>query len=191
MRFEEATHHILSLQESELPNHLTYHSIHHIRDVYSAASDIGRSEGISEPEMKLLLTAVCYHDAGFLKSMQDHETHSCAIAREQLPSFGYSDQDIGIICDLIMATRLPHAPGNLLEQIICDADLDYLGRDDFHPIGTLLRDELNASGTSFSESQWNQLQVNFLESHRYFTRTAIQTRDPKKQAHLAALRNLL
>jgi len=191
MQFEKATTHILSRQLLELPDTLGYHSHSHVLDVYKAATEIGEAELISTLEMQLLLTAVCYHDAGFMVSMSDHETHSCSLAREDLPAFEYSESDIDAICGMIMATRVPQQPGNLLEEIICDADLDYLGRDDFFRIGTTLRDELMSAGVIRSEREWNEMQVRFLEAHRYFTPTSIKLRSSGKERNLEHVRKLL
>jgi hypothetical protein len=82
--------------------------------------------------------------------------------RENLPSFGYSEADITTICGMIMATRIPQSPANLLESILCDADLDYLGRDDFKKIGQTLFEEFTEYSILHDEQAWNRLQVSFL-----------------------------
>lgn len=191
MRFEEAKSHILSRQKSELPGHLLYHSHRHVLDVYQAAEAIGRAEGLGDHDLKLLLTAVCYHDAGFILSPVNHETYSCELVRTELPEFGFESEDIECICGMIMATRVPQKPSNLLEEIICDADLDYLGRDDFFVIGSQLYQELKDSLVIQSEQEWNEMQIRFLESHRYFTKTSVQRRNAGKEANLDAVRRKL
>ncbi len=135
MEFEKVKLFILKKLKRELPKNLTYHSAEHIKDVYRSAKILASMEGIQGDELTLLLTAVLFHDSGFLRQQADHELISCEIVREHLPSYGYSEEQINRICGMIMATRIPQAPHNLLEEIICDADLDYLGRDDFFKIG--------------------------------------------------------
>ncbi len=88
---------------------------------------------------------------------------------------------------MIMATKIPQSPKNILEEILVDADLDYLGRTDFPSIGKTLFDELNANGNSLDENQWNQRQINFLSNHKYFTQTARELRQPEKQKQLEKL----
>lgn len=188
MQFEEATTRILNILKEQLPAHLHYHSIGHVRDVYEAAKHIGHREGLNETDLRLLLTAVSYHDAGFLRSPLEHEMQSCQMVREDLPKFGYTASQIDVICSMIMATRLPQEPLTLLEQIICDADLDYLGRSDFFEIGDRLFLELLNSGVVKDEREWNTLQVNFLEKHRYFTATSLASRNPQKLSHLAMVK---
>ena len=92
---------------------------------------------------------------------------------------------------MIMATKVPQQPQNHLEQIICDADLDYLGRDDFFIIGDKLFAELSVYGILNTEEEWNKLQVRFLEAHNFFTKTAIKTRKKRKDKHLRMVKSKL
>ena len=110
---------------------------------------------------------------------------------EYLPGVGYSSEEIDIICKLIMATRVPHQPETLLEQIICDADLDYLGRDDFFTTGNKIFRELLEQGNIEDEKAWNELQVKFLTVHRYFTATSIALRQNVKLKHLELVKEML
>jgi len=103
---------------------------------------------------------------------------------EILSNYGYTDQHIATIKDLIFVTQIPHKPKNHLEEIICDADLDYLGRDDFHEIADRLRRELREHGKISSDRKWDEIQVQFLNLHRYFTETSIKTRSEKKAKNL-------
>jgi hypothetical protein len=102
------------------------------------------------------------------------------MADEILPKYGYTEQHIATIKELIFVTQIPHQPKNKLEEIICDADLDYLGRDDFHEIADRLRRELKEHGKINSDRQWDNMQVAFLNMHKYFTETSISTRQAKK-----------
>jgi HD superfamily phosphodiesterase len=160
-------------------------------DVYNAAAAIGKQENINASEMKLLLTAALYHDCGYLVRDKGHEEESCYIVREVLPSYNYNTDEIELICGMIIATKVPQTPQNHLEKILADADLDYLGRDDFFSIGHLLYAEISNSGVVCNEDVWNQSQVLFIESHRYFTETAINLRETKKQANMEKIKALI
>lgn len=188
MQFQDAKTYISKRLRKELPKHLSYHSTAHVKDVYDSARRIAKAEGIQGEDLTLLLTAAMYHDCGFMIQPKDHERISCEIAREALPLFSYTGEQIRRICGMIEATRVPQEPRNHLEQIICDADLDYLGRDDFWTIGDKLFLELQVYGIIRNEREWDALQVRFLEGHHYFTPTAIATRKPAKDAHLAQLK---
>jgi uncharacterized protein len=189
MRFTEAKKFILEKQRKELPRHLSYHSVAHVHDVYQAAKRLAKEEKIKGDQLTLLLTAVLFHDSGFLKGQEKHEEASCKIAQTYLPDYGYSEEQIEKICGMILATRIPQKPVNHLEQIICDADLDYLGRDDFFEIGQKLFQELKVYGIINDETEWDQLQIRFLEKHHYFTPTALRLRKDRKDAYLAQLKS--
>lgn len=188
MEFEKVKKFILKKLKNELPKNLTYHSAEHIKDVYSSAETIARLEKVEGEDLTLLLTAVLFHDAGFLRQQKDHERVSCEIAAETLPQYDYTPEQIERICGMIQATKIPQTPHNRLEEIICDADLDYLGRDDFFKIGNGLYEELCMYGIIDSEHEWNKLQVRFLEKHKYFTKSARKLRKPKKDEYLAMVR---
>jgi hypothetical protein len=113
------------------------------------------------------------------------------MVKNQLAQFKYSDSDIERICGMIMATKIPQNPNNLLEEIICDADLDYLGREDFWKIGRTLYEELKMYHLIGDEQAWNRLQVSFLSAHQFYTRTNKQRREPIKQRYLEELKNLV
>jgi TolB-like protein/predicted metal-dependent HD superfamily phosphohydrolase len=189
--YENAEKVILDKLTAGLPTWLSYHNLDHINDVLYAAMTIAANEAITEDDVRLLRVAVLLHDAGFIISIKDHENHSCKIARDLLPSFGFDDQMINIVCDMILSTRLPQSPKALLEKIICDADLDYLGRDDFYAIGQRLFEELKSQKTVKSEREWNLIQKTFLESHRFHTNFSITHREGKKQQHLKDIVSLL
>jgi uncharacterized protein len=189
-RYEKTKDFILNKLEAGIPKTLYYHSVGHVLDVLSAAEMLGRNENISESDMELLRVAVLFHDSGHMVSSKNHEQIGCDLACTELPRFGYSKNEIDIIRGMIMATRYPQKPNNLLEQIICDADLDYLGRDDFFSIGNNLMKEMNLNGSIKDEKDWNKLQESFLESHHYFTKTAKELRGKKKREHLEKIREM-
>jgi len=184
MLFKHAVNFIFDKLAKELPKRLSYHNVDHVQDVYTAAERIGRQEGVADAGMELLLTAAAFHDSGFIKGAKGHEEESCRIARAILPGFEYSIADIETICGLIMTTKIPQSPKNHLEEILADADLDYLGRDDFWITGDKLYHELLTSGAVGNEDDWNRIQVKFMESHHYFTKTSVSLRQSTKEQNL-------
>ena len=189
MQFKKAVDFILNKLSAELSQtNLPYHNINHIRDVYHAAERIGKQEGIALNEMYLLLTAASFHDAGFINGAKGHEEESCRMAGDILPGYDYSSADIEKVCGMIMATKIPQSPKNHLEEILADADLDYLGRDDFFTIGETLRQEFLTAGVIKTEDDWNRMQVRFMESHHYFTKTSVNLRQAKKEQNLKAVK---
>ena len=188
IQYDAVKAYILNRLEADLSPGLTYHGLHHTLDVLDCTTELCQLEGVSPHETRLLLTAALFHDSGFTQASKNHEYWSCTIARQVLPRYGYSAHDIHQICGMIMATRIPQSPQTPLEKILCDADLDYLGRDDFFSIGETLFEELKGIGVVSTREDWNRIQVRFLESHGYFTTTNQQRRSTQKEAYLEALK---
>ena len=182
---------ILDKLEKELPEYLFYHNYKHTIDVVNQAELIGYGEGVGDEEILLLRTAALFHDAGHTISYQDHEYYGTQIVREMLPKYNYTQKQIDTICDIIMATKLPPKPETLLERIICDSDLDYLGRADFVPVSNTLFDELQAQKMITDLNLWNKIQVKFLTGHSYFTSTANKLRDVNKEKQIDRIKNLI
>jgi len=189
MQLKQAGTFILNKLQKELPAHLLYHGINHTTDVYRATERIAEGEGISSYEQKLLLTAALFHDAGFIKKRDGHELESCIIARHYLPDYNYQPAEIELICGMIMATKIPQSPHTHLEEILCDADLDYLGRDDFFLLSNILYSELHSECLVKSEKEWNMQQEDFMENHRYFTATSVKLRQAKKEQYIKLVKS--
>ncbi len=163
--------------KKSLPVSLFYHSIEHTLDVALQCRRIAKAEGITDNQLLAELEiAALYHDTGFIYIYINHEEKGCELAREQLPGFGVNKKSVDNICSIIMATKIPPSPQNHLQQIICDADLDYLGRDDFFIIGKKLQKELSAYKIINSREEWEERQWAFLQSHHYFTKTSQRER---------------
>lgn len=184
INYYKAERHIMQLLEQRLSKNLHYHSIAHTKDVVSAVERIALLEGVTDEGLFLLKSAATYHDAGFIEQYDKNEPIGVRLADEILPKYGYTKKHIDLINELIYVTAIPHKPKNKLEEIICDADLDYLGRDDFHEIADKLRRELKEHGKIQSDRQWDEIQVTFLKNHKYFTKTANKTRKKKKKENL-------
>lgn len=185
MKFKAVEEFILKKLEEKLPEDLFYHGLHHTRDVFGAAIEIAKHEGIeTDEQLRLLKIATLYHDAGFITHYKNHEEAGCDQVREDLPQFDFSNEEIEVICGMIMATKIPQTPKNHLEKVICDADLDYLGREDFKPIAKTLFDELKIYTKVKDEKEWNRIQLSFLKNHHYFTEFGRKNREANKQIHL-------
>lgn len=191
INYSKAERHITRVLEKGLSEKLHYHCIDHIKDVVQAVENLALTEDVTDEGLFLLKSAASYHDAGFIEQYEKNEPIGARLAEEILPKYGYTEQHIAIIKELIFVTQIPHNPKNKLEEIICDADLDYLGRDDFHEIADRLRLELREHGKINSDRKWDELQVQFLTHHRYFTKTAIATRKEKKLQNLEEIKQRL
>ncbi|MFZ1805720.1 MAG: tetratricopeptide repeat protein [Cyclobacteriaceae bacterium] len=182
--FESAEKFIVDKLKAEMPANLSYHNIDHINDVVESAIRIAQSENLTDEDIRLLRIAALYHDAGFISTYKGHEAQGCQLVKDTLPTFGFSTQQLDTICSMIMTTKIPQSPKTQLDKILCDADLDYLGRDDFYEIGNRLYNEMKDQGLIETEREWNLTQKVFLENHRYHTDFGKNQREDKKQKHL-------
>jgi exopolyphosphatase/pppGpp-phosphohydrolase len=182
---------ILDKLEKELPDFVYYHNVKHTVDVVTEVELIGWAEGCTDEEILLLKTAALFHDTGITVSFDEHELRGTEYARKVLPEYGYTPEQIEKICSIIMATRLPPKPAGLLEEIICDSDLDYLGRSDFIPVSNTLFEELKAQNKMKDLNEWNKLQVKFISGHQYFTKTARSLREVNKKLQIERIKSLI
>lgn len=172
----------------ELPKELSYHNLEHTLHVLNICRDYIKRLQLPLHDAYLLETAALLHDTGYIWYFDDHEEHSIEYAKEFLPTMGYSNNDIEVILNIIRATKIPQQPKTLLEKIIADADLDYLGTDQFYSIAERLYHELMALDRIKNEKEWNALQIRFIQKHHYHTAFAQKYREPVKQKHLMELR---
>ncbi len=176
---------IIQLLSNGLDARLTYHNLDHTLDVLSQAERIASAENFTDTrQLMLLRIAALFHDTGFLYTYKEHEKRSCEIMRCHLENGLCSTGEIKSICKMIMATKIPQLPEDLSGEILCDADLDYLGRDDFESISNSLKKEFKAYKVISSDKEWDPLQIRFFGNHSYYTKTSLENRNPKKMLHL-------
>jgi predicted metal-dependent HD superfamily phosphohydrolase len=162
---------VYELVKDFMPTH-PYHGHEHAKDVFYAANRLSKIEGVSREERLILQTAALLHDIVFFKGANDNEEKSAEFATPYLRQYSYSQCQINRVNELILATKLPTNPKNLLENIICDADLDILGRKDFFEKNNEYRKELGAE----NDLTWCSTQLRFLRNHKYYTCSAQELR---------------
>lgn len=171
----------------ELPPNLEYHGLHHTHDVLDAAERLGSLANLDADDAFLLKTAALYHDFGFIVQSAEHEQVSAELASRILPDFDFTEEQITRVQGMIMATRLPQTPHNFLEELICDADLDSIGREDFIITSHNLLRELRARGAVIHMKQWYETQLRFLSGQTFWTRVAKDLRDDGKRRNIEDL----
>ena len=180
---------VVSLLKTKLSEYYYYHNHEHTLYVTEKAIEIGRHEACTEKELELLSLAALWHDTGYITIYNNHEEESCLLARQYLPEYGYSSPDIDKVCGMIMATKIPQSPKTKLEEILADADLEYLGTSGFETMAHRLFKELQQINTSLTEEKWRLMQISFLQNHHYFTRYCKENRNHIKQMNLSTLVN--
>jgi len=186
--FEGARDYALKRLENEISPSYSYHNITHTRDEVIPAIDLFlEKENLNGAAPLVLHTAGFFHDVGFTECYDQHELASVRIAREVLPRYNYSAEQIEVISGLIMATRLPQRPKTHLEKLIADADLSVLGNADFLDRNYLLYLEQVEHVKNISITEWYQVQIKFLKQHNYFSRTAQDLKNSQKSKNIRSL----
>ena len=173
---------------NNLPKKYSYHSIDHIRDVVVQSEKIAKSEKISKAEIDDIKLAAWLHDIGFIWEPLRHEARGAEYATIVLNALNFPKTKINKITGMILATKIPQSPKNINEQIICDADLDYLGRGDYKENSLLLLQEIQLN-KEISELEWLVIQDKFLRSHHYFTAGSIKNKESNKQERLRIIQD--
>lgn len=166
-----------------------FHDFQHTQGVLEAVAEIGTCQHLNERELCLLQLAAWFHDSGYDQGPDGHEERSCRYAVGFLSQFDLSDSDLDLVTRCIMATRLPYKPKDLLEEIICDADLSHLGKQTYWDrTGRLRQEVLLTRGKIPTEQEWVRMEIDFLSNHRYFTEAAEELYNPRKLKHIKQLR---
>ena len=147
-----------------------YHNILHTSEVVEVAKKIAIEENLSAEDTEIVLIAAWFHDTGYFHCCKGHEDQSSEYARDFLEKEKYPIEKIAVIMDCIKATQIPQSPKNLLEEIICDADLHHLGMKDIEDRGELLRQEFELKGIKkLSDVEWLRNSLDFFNKHKFFT----------------------
>lgn len=142
-----------------------YHTVAHTIDVLKSVTQIAEYENISKEEKILLKTASLFHDIGYIKKYNNNEEISIGIAKSTLPDYGYSDSFIEEVCKMIMSTSMDVEPKRYIDKLLNDADLDYLGREDYFDRSMLLYKEWRNIKLEMSLVEWYNIQIDFLSKH--------------------------
>ncbi|WP_276480679.1 Pycsar system effector family protein [Paraflavitalea pollutisoli] len=166
-----------------------FHNIDHTKDVVAAATTMADYYQLPETDRRILLVAAWFHDTGYSSgNARWHEKISKEIAGDFLQQHQADASFIEKVGNAILATQWPQCPTNLIEQILCDADLAHLGGEHFDERNKLLRKELNTLfENKLSKKEWRKKNIAFLQQVRYFTDYARKNYQPLKDQHLQEL----
>lgn len=191
LKHQELYNDVLEYLNNNLDEELHYHGAFHTANVVKSVERLAIMEGVINEDALLLKAAALFHDVGFVEQYEKNESIGARIARGWLPKYGFNAEQVDKVCQLILITNVDTQPTTLLEKIIRDSDLDYLGRDDFMVISENLKKELMIKGRVTSDKEWDEIQVAFLSQHQYYTDSAKKLRRPKKETHLTLVKNRL
>ena len=168
--------------------HIADHTLHPTSGVVASANRIAISENISEHDRELLITAAYFHDSGYIRKYNKNEPIGAEMAGRILKLFGYKPNEIVKVQKMILSTDLECEPKTHLEKILCDADLDHFGREDFFKLDGKLREELHTEGIDVSdEAKWYKDTLELIITHQYYTESQKKLRGKGKQKNIRSL----
>ena len=181
---------VTELFSHETKPELVFHNLEHTEDVVEACSQIAEHYDLTEEDHLVLILAAWFHDTGYLRSEPaGHEEESIRIASDFLRMQQVDESLIQRVASCIEATRMPQSPVNLIEKILCDADLFHLATSDFKGRSQLLKQEQEMLlHRKILKKDWRKNNVAFLKDHKYFTEYGQQELEPKKLQNLQSLK---
>jgi HD superfamily phosphodiesterase len=180
-RLKLVDEYIRALFKDELPDGIKFHdanhTLHPARGVVAVANRIAISENIPEPDRELLIAAAYFHDTGYIREFKKNEPIAARMAGRILKLIGYKPDEVETVQKMILATDLGCEPQTHLEKILCDADLDNLGREDFFKFS--------------DDAKWYKETLEIVKKHQYYTESQIKLREKGKQKNINVLLNKL
>jgi predicted metal-dependent HD superfamily phosphohydrolase len=191
-RLKMVDQYIKALFKDELPVGIKYHdadhTLHPTRGVVAVANRIAKAENISEHDRELLIAAAYFHDTGYIREYDKNEPIAARMAGRILKLIGYKPKEVEKVQKMILATDLARVPKTHAEKILCDADLDNLGREDFFKLDGKLRQGRRARGLDVSDDvDWYRGTLEILRNHQYYTESQKKLREEEKQKNIKRL----
>lgn len=184
----EATEAYVSAYFAEyMPAKYVFHDLEHTVQTVAAAKMLAEACQLEAHQTELLLLATWFHDTGYAQGPEGHEERSCALAKAFLED-KITEEDLQIVLRCILATKIPQQPKDLLEQIICDADLSHLGMKSYWERNSKLRQEFAQTRHEFTNDKvWVEFELEFMLTHEYHTEAARALFNKRKAKHIQQL----
>lgn len=187
---EQVEEYVTHLYRDKVDPHFVFHNLRHTQQVVAAAKELGAHYNLNDDDLFVLIVGAWFHDTGFSTGRaEEHEKESIRLATAFLTERNVDPQVIQRVSSCIQATHMPQSPLSQVEKIMCDADLYHLGSGDYKKINDQLKQEQEYYfRKEFSKKEWRQRNIEFLETHQYFTDYAQQIQEPRKQEWIRLLR---
>jgi predicted metal-dependent HD superfamily phosphohydrolase len=175
--------------ETKTGDNYHFHNLQHTQQVVNACEEIAGHYQLNDEDRLALLVAAWFHDTGYSSGQANHENSGIELAKEFLALQHAEESLVNKVSACIAATKMPQRPTNLLEEIICDADLYHLGTEMVAEAGKALRQEINLTkNVHISKTEWARTNIYFMEQHHYFTDYCREKLEPVKQEYIRKLR---
>jgi predicted metal-dependent HD superfamily phosphohydrolase len=168
---------------------LMYHNLTHTENVVTAVTEIAQHYKLNEKDFFICVVAAWFHDLGYYIDASNHVALGAKKADEFLIRNNIDEDTTIAIKGCIMATKFPQNPSNLLEQIVCDANLYCFGTEDFFLHNKLLRKETEAlNHIKINKMDWRKSTIQIMENHHFYTDYCKEHLNKKKRENLQKLK---
>lgn len=189
---QKARAYVRALIKERKPQWLKYHDFNHAKSVVKACQAIGTASSLGEEGLEVVSLAAWFHDVGYVEGIDGHEERSAEMANLFLRQNGYPERKIAQVAACIQATKMPQDPKNVIEQVLCDADIAHLSRKDYLELSGDFRLEIEfRMCVKLTDVEWLTMNIDFVAGHRYFTDYAKTNFEKQRKLNLAALREQL
>ncbi len=176
----------------KLQDKYAYHNLQHTRQVVNAVEEIGKQCGLNDDQMETALIAAWIHDTGYAMGCEQHEHNSVLAAKKILKEWGAPQTKIEAVNSAIEATTMPQNPKDIVGEVLCDADLSHLATGKLIDVSNSLRKEMAVTkNREFTDDEWYQFNIDFLENHSYFTHYGKGVLEKKKKKNIKKLKKKL
>jgi len=189
---KKAEERVTALYRARVPSWARYHTLNHTREVAASCEEIGTGMKLTSEEMEIVQLAAWFHDAGYVDGAEDHEERSAGAAKAFLQTEHVDERVVASVVGCIRATKIPQSPKNLLERVLCDSDVAYIGGDAFRAHSDALRTEWELRiGDRYTEEEWLKKNIEFVERCRFHTSYAQGRYGGKREENLRELQRRL
>lgn len=168
---------------------ICYHNIDHTLEVVNSCEIIGGHCQISTEDLETVILAAWFHDTGYFLGCENHESASANIASKFLIEEDIERGIINKVVNCILSTKIPQSPKNILEKILCDADLFHLATEYYFDRSELLRLEFTLHNQNITPEYWLSQSKNFFEDHEFHTSYGNEILLPMKKKNLGLIKS--
>lgn len=185
---QDAAAHVERFIDEHVGPNFVFHNFQHTYAVVTALREIMEHFQLSEKDKFILEISAWFHDVGYTEGWAGHEQRGVEAAHEFLKTKNIDQAILEQVKDCIMATAIPHDPQNLLQKIICDADLSHLGESSYWDRCGRVRQEFALTRNMImSDQEWIDFELNFMLGHEYQTEAARELYSERKARHVKQL----
>ncbi len=181
----------LDYLQMHLPKVYTYHNAEHSRDVCAALDEFIKIAPVADENILPLQIAGIFHDFGYIEKPYDNESLALPYIKKFAVQFGLAESTVNQAHELIMETVFPYHPHSVEGELLCDADIEYIGRADFIEKALRFRQELAGCGQTFSDREWWSMELQFLQDNTFFTPAVRSLREDGRQRNLQLVQQRL